>query len=252
MAISATTGRTINNAVAGTSLVFAATTTTTGQAIVLAVAILDTTKSVSSVVASPSGSVFTLKTAQNNGSAVRLELWECQSITGNAADVITVNFSGSTLASGAWEAYSGSTALGNIGTASTGTGFEPQSSVTTQDNGSFAVAGIAIASSSGDTFTAALGTIRQSLVPALTTAGVALIDNTTSYISSLRNQALLNNSRAWVSTGLELRTGVSPNGVSTGTFKILTNIAKGSTHQVVKNAVDNANGQAVKNFGAFS
>lgn len=221
MTIAATTGKTVNNSTAGTSLVFASAATTTGQAIVVAVAILNTTVSVSSIT-STSGSVFTLKAAQNDGSSsIRAELWECQSVAGNAAEVITVTFSAATLASAAWEEYSGSSALGHVGTGNSGLSNTTEADVTTQDNGSFAVCAVAMATSSGDTLGGNLGTVRQSLVPALTTASIAIIDNTSAYAASVRDSLIISTSRAWASAALELRTGVSPLSVTNVITKVM-------------------------------
>lgn len=210
MAITATTGATVNNASAGTSLTFAATSLTTGQDVVIAVAILDTTVSVNSITDTASNA-YTLKSAVNNGTSVRVEIWACHSITGNASDVIVVNLSGSSLASAAFEEYAGATSgIGSIGATRTGTGTYAEGNVVSQDANNWSIAAIAVASSSGDTFTASLGTIRRSLIPALTTAAVALVDNTAAPLVTLRDLVQISTSRAWAATCIELRTGATP------------------------------------------
>ena len=135
-----------------------------------------------------------------------------------------------TLASAAYSEYAGSTGLGNVGAAATGNSQYPEGDVTTQDTSSWGVCAISAATLSGDTFTADLGTIRQSVVPALTTAAVALVDNTSIGTAKLRQGVLLSNSRAWAAAAVELRTGVAatvivpPSGLgqSTATHQILT------------------------------
>ena len=206
MAISATAGGTVNNATAGTSLAFTAGTLTNGQLVVVAVAILVTTVSVSGI--SDTVNTYTFQSAIDSGTGVRVELWTAPVTTATASRTITVTLNGSSLASAAYEEYAGATSgVGNIGTAVAGSSFYPEADAATQDGNNWGIAAIAVASSSGDTFTADLGTIRQSLVPALTTAGVALVDNTAQYLATMRNAVRLSASRTWAAAGLELRTG---------------------------------------------
>ncbi len=238
MAITATAGGTINNAVAGSALTFGAVSLTTGQDVVVAIAILDTTKSVSTIT-DTALNTYTLKSSANNGSAVRVELWEAHSITGNAADVIVVTLSGNSLASAAFEEYAGaSSGVGNLGATATGTSFDPEADASTQDGNNWSVAAIAVASNSGDTFTADLGTKRQALIPALTTASVALVDNTSAAtVGALRNAILLSASRAWAAAALELRTGAAA--ILVTAQNITTPISSGEAgafHQTVKSA----------------
>lgn len=208
MAVSQINGATINNAVAGASLVFAAQSATAGNDIIVNVSILDTTKSVTSIT-DTAGNSYALKASVNNGSSIRIETWAAHSITGNASNVVTVNFSGNTLASAAKEQYSGVSSYGATST-NTGSSRYPQGDCATQDANNWNVTGIAAATSSGDTFTIDLGTLRQNLVPALTTAGVALIDNSEiAQAAHLNNYATLSNSRDWATATLELRSGGS-------------------------------------------
>ena len=235
MAITATLGGTINNAVAGTTLTFGAVSLSTGQDVVVAVAILDTTKSVSTIT-DTALNTYTLKSAVNNGSNVRVEIWEAHNITGNASDVILVTLSGATLASAAFEEYAGvASGVGTVGSTATGTSFDPEGDVLTQDGNNWSVAAIGVATLSGDTFTADLGTKRQALIPALTTASVALVDNTTIALATLRNGVLLSASRAWAAVTLELRTGAAAINITPEQIKAPIssglNMAK---HQIVK------------------
>lgn len=208
MAISATTGGTVNNTSAGTSLAFSANTSTTGQAIVVAIAILSSSVTVSSVT-DTSGTTYSRLAAITNSSGVRVELWGNANITGHSSNVITVNLSGSALASASYEEYSGVTAFGHTSSGSTGGNLYPQDNVATQDASNWAVTGAAIASSSGDTLTATWGTIRQSIIPALTTAGSALLDATSLYTSMLTNLVRISSSRVWAAASVELRTGLT-------------------------------------------
>ena len=66
MTINFTTGASASIAVAGTSLAFSANTLTNGQLVVVAVAILTTTVSVSGI-ADTGGNTYSLVTAQNDG-----------------------------------------------------------------------------------------------------------------------------------------------------------------------------------------
>src|ERR1039458_5907828 len=97
MSISATLGATASLASAGTSLAFGANTLTFGQTVVVAVSILDTTKTVSGI--SDGVNTYTLQTAQNNSTNVRVELWAAPITAVTASRTITITFSGSTLAS---------------------------------------------------------------------------------------------------------------------------------------------------------
>jgi hypothetical protein len=235
VAITATTGGTINNSSAGTTLTFSSFSATATQDIVVAVAILTTAVSVSTVT-DTAGNTYTLKSQVNNSTSVRAEIWEAHSITANASNVIVVTLSGSSLASAAFEEYAGaSSGVGLAGTTATGTSANPEGHVATQDGNNWSAGCIAVASSSGDTFTANLGTIRRSLVPALTTAGVALIDNSSAGLVTLRNAALLSASRAWAAVGFELRTGAAAIAITPALINAPNSGAgAGANHQVVK------------------
>src|ERR1017187_5040332 len=160
MAISFTTGGTINNATVGTSLVFGAFSATATQAVVVGVSILSTGVSVSGIT-DTAGNTYTLQAAGNNGSNVRVELWAAHGITGNGSSVITVALSGSSLASAAFEEYAGVTAIGNVSPVSTGNNTTPNAPIATQDSNNWGVAAYGVASSSGDTIATWSVTIRS-------------------------------------------------------------------------------------------
>lgn len=232
MAIAAVNGSTINNSTAGTSIAFAAASQTSGNRIVVAVAILTTTVSVSSI--TDGTNTFTLQSSTNNGTAVRVELWAC-TIASSATRTITVNFTGgSTLASAAYEQYSGSTAIGNIATATTGASIYPEVDVATQDANNWSIAALAVATNSGDTFANDLGTQRQKVIPALTTASIVLVDNTSQLtVAGLRNAVQASTSRSWACAALELRTGQTAISAVVTNVLLLSGTDSGAKHQIV-------------------
>lgn len=208
MSISATTGATISNSSAGTTLAFAANTLTNGQLLVVAVAILSASVTVSSI--ADGANTYALLSSVTNASGVRTELWSAPVTAATASRTITVTLSGSAFASAAFEEYAGvASGMGNVGSTATGSGFNPMGTVATQDTGNWSVSAIAVASSSGDTFTADCGTKRQSVVPALTTAGVALVDSVATALATLEDSLILSASRAWAVAIAELRTGAA-------------------------------------------
>lgn len=107
MAIGAATGGTASNSSAGTSLAFAAYAATAGRDILVAVALANTSCSVSTIT-DTAGNTYTLKSATANGSAVRVEIWQAQYITGNASNVINIAITGgSSLMAACREEYTG-------------------------------------------------------------------------------------------------------------------------------------------------
>lgn len=222
MAITPTAGATVNNNAGATpSLSFGAFNNTAGRDIVVCISILDTTKSVSGIT-DTALNTYTQKAAVSNGSAIRAEIWGTHIALHNNSNVILVSFSGSTLAAAAYEEYSGSTAFGNSGTNS-GTDTHPNVNAATQDVSNFVITCLAIASSSGDTLTQGFGgTSRQSSIPAATTAGVVLIENSSPPNAlQLFEGGVLNNSRAWACACVELRTGGSLGQVKEPSLTIL-------------------------------
>jgi hypothetical protein len=231
MAITATLGATINNAIATNVLTFGSNVCTVGQVIVFCVAILTPSVTVLSITDTTNPATF--QGAINNGSNVRIELWTTTITTTTSARTFVVALSGVSLASAAYEEYAGVTGFGNLGAGATGTSRYPEADVMTQDTSSWSVGGLAVATSSGDTFSADLGTIRQSLIPALTTAAIGLIDNTTVPVAVLRNAVLCSASRAWAAIAIELRTGVTATNVTSTNTTVIAHPASGAQHQLV-------------------
>src|ERR1039458_3468581 len=102
MLISATLGATASLSSAATSLAFASNTFTYGQTVVVGVSIPGTA-TVSSVTDSL-GNTYTQRSTSTNGTTIRSELWTAP-VTVAGSSVITISFSGSTLASAVYEEY---------------------------------------------------------------------------------------------------------------------------------------------------
>lgn len=208
MAIAPVTGSTTSNSVAGTTLAFASTSLTNGDLIVVSVSIDSASVTVSGI-ADTGLNTYTLQSSKTNGSC-HVEIWTAPVTSATAARVITVTLSGSALASAAFEEYSGvASGIGNIGTASSGTGTYASDSVATQDTSNWTATAIAAVTSSGNTFTAVMGTIRQSVIPALTTTATAMIDNSSIAIATVTDALFISASSVWVAVTIELRTGAT-------------------------------------------
>jgi hypothetical protein len=121
--------------------------------------------------------------------------------------VVTVSLTASSLMAIAVEEYAGavSTYVGHT-SSGTGSGYSPVTSLTIQDSGNFLIAAMGFVCNSGDTITAFEGTLIQSVVPALTSVGVALVDSTSLGDGVLPASMSLSTSRQWAAAGLELRT----------------------------------------------
>ena len=230
MAIAVVGGASASLAVAGTSLAFAAAGQTATDITIIAVAILTTTVTVSGISDGTNTGVF--RGAINNSTNVRVELWSLP-IASSATRTITITFSGSTLASAAYEEYSGSTGIGNIGSGSTGNSQSAQAIVTEQDTSSWVIVANAFASSSGDTLSGVVGTNRQSVIPALTTSGVSLSDVTEVASIPVLTSIWISNARQWAAIGLELRTGVSATSIAAEN-KVGPSVKSAFNYQVVK------------------
>lgn len=232
MSISITTSNKASNASATTTLVLPAFSSTASQRIILGIAILDTTQSVT-VITDTAGSTYQFLWAEVNGTGVRVEMWFCNGVNANVSNVITIGFTGATLASAAFGEYAGATGFG-----ARGNSHATNASLTQVSNMSgssdWVVAVFGIASSSGDTVAAGQGTIRQSLIPALTTAGIVLMDNTSVITSTLPCSATLSASRAWAAVAIDLTSGLPAASVSTSNFTLITNADGSSFHQVMK------------------
>jgi hypothetical protein len=236
MAIAPVNGSTVNNgATPGVSLSFGAISIAAGGDIVVAVAILTTTVSVTGIT-DTALNTYTLKSSVNNGANVRVEIWEAHNVTGNAADVIVVALSGATLAAAAFEQYSGVSAVGNIGATATGSGFTAEGDVATQDGNNWSVCAIAAATSSGDTLTADMGAKRQASVPAATAAAIALVDNSSiGIVSALRGDVMISASRQWAAAAIELRSGGGAINFTSASIPTPTGSAASfAKHQVTK------------------
>ncbi|HLW51331.1 MAG TPA: hypothetical protein VKW06_00685 [Candidatus Angelobacter sp.] len=194
---------------AAASLALPATSLTTGDDIIIDVCLLDTTKSVSSIT-DTAGNTYTQLAAVNNGTGVRIEKWGKHNATGNAANIVTVSFSGNTACAIESTQFSGSTGFGNTGTA-TGTNAGPRAFATSQDANSWVQVGFAISGASTDTISALLGNLRGSKVDA--SAGsipeIASADNTNGAgLCGIDSSVLLNvNTDKWAAAAVELRTG---------------------------------------------
>lgn len=207
MAILQTAGNKASNGSAGTTLSAPAIAVTSGEAVIVGVALANTSASVLTVT-DTALNTYSLITSITEGSALRIELWATTNASANATNVILVTTTASTLMAIALEAYSGavSTYLGNNATADAASDNFPFIAVTMQDGGNWVISALAFACNSGDTFTAAEGTIRQSVVPALTSVAIALVDNNCPTTGKYPCGALISTARAWASAGVELRT----------------------------------------------
>src|ERR1039458_4647412 len=207
MAISRDTGATKNLASAATTLAFTAATLTNGESLVISVSIASAATVAG--ISDGSANTYSFKSGITNGSAVRSETWTCPITAATASRTITITFSVSTLASAAYELYIGVSSFGNAGTPKTGTSFFVGVGILTQDYGNWVVGSLASATHSGDTFAGQDGTITQYVIPALTTASTALVDNGSGQqpVGTMDCSLQVSTSRAWASTGVELRSG---------------------------------------------
>lgn len=226
---------------AATSIAFSAAAQMAGQIIVVGVAILDTTKSVSGI--SDGVNTYTLQSAGNNSTNVRVEEWAC-AVASSATRTITVSFTGSTLAAAAYEEYGGppsavGTYIPSIYTANSSlpaaNGAQP-----IQDIGNWFVAAIAMATTAGDTISALDGNLRQSAIPTVTGAAIALVDfgpfNYGIYAWAPGVQIVSGALRQSAGADLQLRTGNGSPLTITGRGFLgpVTNPKSAACHQAVK------------------
>lgn len=206
MAIASVTGTTVSNAVAGASVNAPAINVAAASTVFVAVALANTASAVTSIT-DTAGNTYTLQSGVTFSTTVRVELWAATNATANAADVIVVNVAPNSLLAVAIETYSGAVSayIGNTATASA-TSWAPEVKAVTQDGGNWNIAALGFACTSGDTFTAWEGTIRQSIVPALTSVGVALVDNTNLGNGTIPCGVTLSALRDWAAATAELRT----------------------------------------------
>lgn len=99
-------------------------------------------------------------------------------------------------------------------------------------SGDWSVGAFGIVTSSGDTITAGTGTLRRSVVPALTSVSVALVD----FTAAASLNVSLSSIRAWASVGCDLVSDGTVLPVPTGANNAatLTNAGAGAKHQTVK------------------
>lgn len=207
MAITATTGSAASTTVAAASLALPSFNLTAGQDVYVAIALGSTSSSVTSIT-DTKGNVYSIVLA-NNGTSVRSELWKSRGVAAQTTNVITINVSPNCNIAGAAEEYAGVSNIGNTGNDSATSNVYPRGQVVTQDGNNWIIMAHSHVCASGDTNTASLGTKRQFSIPAATAVGVALFDNTSVGIVTLRTMGVLNNARNWASVGVELRSGGS-------------------------------------------
>ncbi len=106
MAIASIHGKTVSPTSSLTYTFFAPIVTVAGDALLVGVAIADTSVSVSSVT-DTAGNTFRLMQYSQNDGNVRVEIWEAQGIVGYASDIVTIHLSGSSLVSGILWEFSG-------------------------------------------------------------------------------------------------------------------------------------------------
>lgn len=199
----------VNSAINGGSSVTSVAVTyspSAGNTLVVGVALLTTGFTVTSVTDN-AGNVYKLKDFQNKTVNIcRVEVWWCHNIVGSPTS-ITANLSGTAgQAIIAVGEYSGIAADGLI-FSNTGSTALTTNTVNSTDANSWSVSFFA-ASGSG-TFTASVGTLRQSLVQGAALGG-GLIDTTTaSQHGSLNCRATISVSEQWATDMMELRP-VSP------------------------------------------
>jgi hypothetical protein len=218
MAILSVGGTTVSNATAGNLLSMPVETLTFGNFIVVTVAILTPSISVSSIVDSASNT-YTLQSAINNGSSIRSEIWTAPILSSTGSQTVVVNLSGNTLASAAYEMFSGVTSGSfNVGS-SIGSNSIPEGFVATQDSNNYVITGVSVATTSGATFSEVGGVttnILQSIVPSLTSASSALLSNTTYIPCTISTIVTLSSSFSWATTSIELRSGSATSSVTSG------------------------------------
>ena len=209
MAIAQVNGTSANSGASNVaSQATSALSTTTGNDVVVTVALGSTTSSVSSI--TPSAGSYTSWTLQSskNGSGIRVEVWTAHVTTG-ASTIFTVNIAGgNTTCAVCVEQYSGVNSWGNTGSAS-GSAVNIDGTTNTQQASDWIVGGMAFACQSGDTLTATAGTSRQSTIPAATSVGIALYDQTAVMDETMRLQSRISASRNWAFAAVEMLSGGS-------------------------------------------
>lgn len=231
MAISLTISNKVNNTTATTSVAFPAFSSTLNQVIFIGVAMADTTQSVLAI-GDTAGTVYLPVASKTNGTSVKTEFWYTVGSHANAFNVITVTFTGATLASAVFGEYAGATGEGGVGNNS-GNDAHPITGAIMSGSSDWVVAAFGFASNSGDTATANQGNLRQTDIPALTTTGILLMDNTSSVTTTLYCTATLSAARAWAGCAFTLTSGSPPVIIGAPQRVIPSNTNYGPKHQAV-------------------
>lgn len=199
----------VNSAINGGSSVTSVAVTyspTAGNALLVGVSLLTTGFTVSSI-SDTAGNVYRLVDSQNRISNIcRVELWYCAKIVGSPTS-ITANLSGSAgQVTISVAEYSGVAADG-VFNSNTGSSALTTCTTTGADANNFGVC--FFAASGAGTFTASIGTLRNSLVQGATLGGGCIDHTVASNHPSLNPRATISVSEQWATVLMELR-GVSP------------------------------------------
>jgi hypothetical protein len=208
MAIAYVTGAKASNTSAGSALTLPSFAAAIHDTILVAVALANTSASVSAIT-DTALNTYTLQAAISNVGNIRVELWAATNVAANATNVVAIAVTGGTsliaAVAGQWSGPA-SPYIGNTATA-TGSSFTPTISALTQDGGNFFIGALAFVSVSTLTVAASEGISRQSVIPTVTSVGIALVDSGTSNgIGTVPAGAILSLTEQWAAAGLELRT----------------------------------------------
>jgi hypothetical protein len=206
--------KTIYNGVASTTLVFPSTTAVIHCDLIVRIAMATDTESVSTITDTAGNTYYHRFSSQGTG--VRAEIWEAQDALASGSNVCTVTFTGSVLGCASWTQYSNivpepspptttqdmASAYGRSALAGSGTAV--------QEVGNWVVAALAYKWEAGLGYTVTSGTLRDSIVPAVT-GGVALVDVDTNGPGEAHTTnplwITLTTTEYWASLALELRGG---------------------------------------------
>lgn len=120
------------------------------------------------------------------------------------ATIITVTFASSQTISAGVVEYSGVQAYGKVSSANSGFSFNPNSTITTQDDNNVVVVGMAVRGT--QTWTADEGNLRQNQPGATSSVpGIGISDNTAATPASVTSGATISAEMSWLSCGIELR-----------------------------------------------
>lgn len=198
----------VNSAIAGGSSVTSQAVTyspVNGNSLLVGIALLTTSFTVSSITDS-AGNVYVSVDSQNRLTNCRVEMWWCHTIAGSPTSV-TVTLSGSAgQVIVAVAEYSGVAADGVV-LSNSGSSTITNVNVTGADANNFGVSFFSAAGSG--TFTANIGTLRQSLVQGTTLGGGCIDHTVATNHPSLNPRANISVTEQWAAVIMELR-NVSP------------------------------------------